>query len=249
MTQLNVEAYLARIGYAGPREPTLETLKGIHEAHAFHVPFENLDIARRVPILVEPRANFGKLVDEHRGGWCLEQNGTLALVLRELGFRVDIIGARVWSEGALGYPYSHMTLAVHLDEPWIADVGFGGRIVGPLRMAERGVQRYGMRGYVVANDGDHWFVTASEPGSGSMSYVFTLDACEIEAFQDANRWLQTSPDSRFTQGDIASLATPNGRISLGGRRLIVADGESREEQDVRDDERDEVLRRHFGIRL
>ena len=41
---LDQAAYLARIDYKGPLEPTLETLKGLQFAHVSAIPFENLDI-------------------------------------------------------------------------------------------------------------------------------------------------------------------------------------------------------------
>ncbi len=43
MTQVQVEAYARRIGYAGPPEPPLPCLKGLHRAPALSVPYENLD--------------------------------------------------------------------------------------------------------------------------------------------------------------------------------------------------------------
>ena len=39
-----IDAYLERIGYDGPRDPTAETLRALHRAHVYAVPFENLDI-------------------------------------------------------------------------------------------------------------------------------------------------------------------------------------------------------------
>ena len=132
---MNVAAYLERIGYTGGTEPTLETLRGMHRAHAYHVPFENLDISRGVRIAVDEQVNYDKIVGRRRGGFCLELTGTFARALRALGFTVEVIGARVMSDGRLSEPMSHMTTIVHLDEPWIADVGFGGRIIEPLRLA------------------------------------------------------------------------------------------------------------------
>src|SRR6185437_14996034 len=42
---VDIDAYLARIGYAGSRAPTGETLAQLQQAHMLAVPFENLDIA------------------------------------------------------------------------------------------------------------------------------------------------------------------------------------------------------------
>jgi arylamine N-acetyltransferase len=42
---VEVEVYLARIGYSGSLTPDVETLRNICRAHLFTVPFENLDIS------------------------------------------------------------------------------------------------------------------------------------------------------------------------------------------------------------
>lgn len=250
ITLMDVDAYLARIGYDGPREPTIETLRGMQRAHFFSVPFENLDILAGVPVQVDERVNFEKIVGQHRGGYCLELNGTFARVLRQMGFRVDVLGARVFTGGFLSPPFSHMSTLVHLEEPWIADVGFGGLMIAPLRLHEAGVQDDGDRRYVVANDGDHWFVTSLEQGGPQMTYVFTLVPRDFSEFLPVNTWLQTSPDSRFTQGDVVSLGTETGRLTLAPGRLIITDGEARTEQAVGSPgERAAVLRQHFGIEV
>ncbi len=41
---MDIEAYLRRIQYDGPRDPSPTTLRGLHRQHLFTVPFENLDI-------------------------------------------------------------------------------------------------------------------------------------------------------------------------------------------------------------
>ncbi len=247
---MDLQAYVRRIGYEGGMAPTLETLRGMHRAHFFHVPFENLDIGRGVRIEVDEAVIFDKVVRAGRGGFCLELTALFASALRALGFRVDVIGARVMSEGRLGAPMSHMMLIVHLDEPWIADVGFGGRVAEPLRLADRGEQRAGPRGYIVTNDGDHWFVTCTEPGSPPMMYLFTMQPREFGEFRPVCDWLQTSAESRFTQGDIVSLATPSGRATLANKRLIVFEDGNREERVVEsEDEEHRILRDRFGITL
>ncbi len=247
---MDIGAYLRRIGYDGDRRHTLDTLRAMHRAHFYSVPFENLDIRRGVRIEVDEGIVFDKVVGAGRGGFCLELTGLFAVALRQMGFRVDVIGARVMSEGRLGAPMSHMTLIVHLDERWIADVGFGGRVAEPLRLDERDEQRVGPRGYVVANDGDHWFVTCTEPASPPMTYVFAMQPREFDEFRPVCDWLQTSPQSRFTQGDIVSLDTPSGRLTFAEKRLIIAENGSREERPI-ESPADEAaaLTQYFGITL
>lgn len=246
--------YLDRIGYGGSHAPDVETLRALLHAHFLHVPFENLDIQRGVPIVVDLAANYEKLVARRRGGWCLELNGLLAWALREMDFRVEILGARVMApSGALGDPLTHMTLLVHLDEPWIADVGFGGgRMRAPLRLAEREPQPSGAWSYTVANDGDHWFVSAHDPwlsATAPRTYLFTLEPRQLSDFDGACHWLQTSPRSSFTLGDVVSLGRENGRVTYSQGRLIVAEGDKRTESEVPADEVTGMLEREFGIHL
>jgi len=246
---VDLEAYLDRIRYSGEVAPNFDTLRGMHLAHFLNVPFENLDISRGVRIEVDEDVNFEKIVRRRRGGFCLELTGTFARALRQIGFRVDVIGARVLTEGHLSHPMSHMTLIVHLDEDWIADVGFGGRIVEPLRLNQRGGQVFGMRRYVVENDGDHWFVTCTETGYDALTYTFVLQPREFEEFHDVCHWLQTSSDSRFTQGDVISLATQTGRATLARGRFITFDGVTREERGVPLEEQQAIIRERFGMEI
>lgn len=232
MSRVDIDAYLARISYTGGREPNLQTLQGMHRAHFFSVPFENLDIHTGRTIEVDEAVNFDKIVNRRRGGFCLELTGLFVRALRQLGFHVDILAARVMRDGSLGQPFSHMTSLVHLDEPWIADVGFGGRIAMPLRLNDRSPQVAGDRGHVLDHDGDHWFLTAYEAGTDPAVYVFTLQPRQFEEFHGVCRWLQTSPDSHFMYAPLATLATERGRVTLSGDRLITFENGELSEQEL-----------------
>lgn len=246
---MDLQAYLRRIGYDGPVRPDLETLEGMHRAHWRTVPFENLNIQRGVPIVVDIERNFEKIVRRVRGGFCLELTGLFAWALREIGFEVDILGARVLSpDGAL----SHMSLLVHFEEPWLADVGFGGTLSRPLRLHERGLQTDGPRSYRIANDGDHWLVTSlgnTTRSGAKQQYLVTLQPREYGDFTGVCHWLQTSPDSQFTRGDLVTLASEEGRATYADGRLILTDEEGRTETPVPTHDVPGVLREYFGIEL
>ncbi len=109
-------SYLARIGARRPETPDLPSLRELMRAHLATVPFENLSIHLGEVIELSDRALLGKIVDRRRGGFCYELNGAFAWLLRELGYRVTMLGARVYGGMRLGPPYDHMTLVVDLDE-------------------------------------------------------------------------------------------------------------------------------------
>jgi N-hydroxyarylamine O-acetyltransferase len=83
---IDLDAYFRRIGYSGPRTPTLATLRDLHRLHPQAIPFENLDsLTGRVPDLT-PAGLQAKLVDGGRGGYCFEQNMLFRAGLRSLGY-------------------------------------------------------------------------------------------------------------------------------------------------------------------
>ena len=125
--ELDLEAYLARIGYAGDLDPTVETLTALHRAHVLSIPFENLDILLGRPIRLDLESLQAKLVHGRRGGYCFEQNTLFAAVLEHLGFEVTRLAARVRMGDDRSTPRTHMILAADIEDTrWLVDVGFGG---------------------------------------------------------------------------------------------------------------------------
>src|SRR5256714_14530740 len=121
-----IDEYLARIGYAGPRDPTPEVLRALHERHLLSVPFENLDIHLGREIVTDEQRIVDKVVAERRGGFCYELNGAFAALLRALGFDVTMLSARVpRPDGTTSPEFDPMTLLVRTDgERWLAGSGF-----------------------------------------------------------------------------------------------------------------------------
>ena len=245
---MNVDAYLNRIGYDGKKGPTVETLRLLHLAHMMSVPFENLDIHIGRPIVLDLDALFEKIVLQRRGGFCYELNGLFACLLEHLGFTVDMLSARVAGEGRIGPDFDHMTLLVHLEEQWLADVGFGESFREPLKLHEPGEQVQHGRAYRIIETGDAWRLSEGDPGGDlTPQYFFTLQPRKLSDFTEMCVYQQTSPDSHFTRKRMCSLATPTGRITLSGMTFITTEGGKRGEQDLTDGEYASTLQDQFGI--
>ena len=154
---MDVVAYLNRIKYRGSTEPTLETLRGIHRAHLLTVPFENLDIHRNKPIVLNEAALFEKIIVNKRGGYCYELNGLLASLLREMGFDVTMFSSNV-IHGGIPAEIDHLTLLIQLDDRYIVDVGFGDSSRLPLRLME-GENQFGEDStYRLVNSNNRWLL-------------------------------------------------------------------------------------------
>ena len=82
----DLDAYLRRIAYEGPREPSLGALRAIVAAHSTAIPFENIDVLLKRGVRLDIATLHDKLVQRRRGGYCFEQSTLLGAALRVLGF-------------------------------------------------------------------------------------------------------------------------------------------------------------------
>ena len=122
------DAWLERIGYAGPRAPTLAVLRDLVYAQATAISYESIDVLLDRPPGLDLESLQRKMIAQRRGGYCFEHNFLFRAGLRSLGFDITSLQARVVRGLAIdaARPMLHMVLQVNLAEgPFLADVGFG----------------------------------------------------------------------------------------------------------------------------
>ena len=250
---MNVAAYLARIRYSEPIDPSPETLRQLHLAHLYSVPFENLDIHLGRKITCDEPRFLQKIIEQHRGGFCYELNGGFAALLRALGFQVTLLSARVSREdGSASAEFDHLALRVDLEEPWLADVGFGDSFLEPLRLNTEEEQREESgRTHRIVSVGDVRILQRKlEDGTWKSQYQFTLHPRQLQEFQARCVYQQTSPESHFTKQRICTLPTPEGRITLSDLKFIETMRGVRKESLLRNEEEwQKMLWEMFEIRL
>jgi N-hydroxyarylamine O-acetyltransferase len=255
LTETEAAAYLARLGVPAPHAPTPAALASLHRAHLLTVPFENLDIALGRPIRLDRDALVRKVVRDRRGGYCYELNGLFALLLRHLGYAVDLVSARVaMADGGLTDEFDHLALVVtspDLPEPVLADVGFGEGFLEPLPLRDGFERRE--RGQVVGIERrGELYVSRDRRDGGEWRdrFAFSETPHPMGDFAERNEWQQTSPDSHFTRSRLASTLTPTGRVTLSGNRLITTTHGRRSEIELADEDAVRAaLGDHFGIVL
>src|SRR5215210_5229475 len=190
---MDITAYLERINYHGSLAANAETLRALQVAHLLAVPFENLSIHAKEPIVLEDEALFAKIVGRRRGGFCYEANGLFASLLRTLGFDVSMLSAEVANaEGGFGPAFDHMALMVRLEQRWLVDVGFGDSFPEPLLLDERGGQAQGERVYRILQDGTYLVLMQRKGDEWEAQYRFTLQAHTYADYAEMCRYHQTS---------------------------------------------------------
>jgi len=222
-TGIDFEAYRRRIGFDGPAPATLATLARLIELHAAAIPFENIDVlAGRVPRL-DGASLQQKLVQSRRGGYCFEQSGLFLACLRQIGFAVQGLEARVRA----GVPAdvttarTHMALRVTVDgDDYLADVGFGGLApMAPLKLHSRGEQD-------AAGDSYRWVDAAGgrllqvHTDTG-WSDCYSLLASEPQPidYEMGNWFVATHPKAMLRHNLLVARAVDGGRLTLFNRQL------------------------------
>ncbi|MEJ1965716.1 MAG: arylamine N-acetyltransferase [Gammaproteobacteria bacterium] len=252
---MDLEAYFTRIGFNGERAPTLATLRELHQAHAHSIAFENLNPLLGWQVPLDLPSLEDKLVRSHRGGYCFEQNALLAAALRQLGFNVTGLGARVlWNapEDAIRMR-GHMLLKVDIDgEPHIADVGFGGlTLTGPLRLVTDVEQATPHERFRLVMAGSDYKLQGFVAGAWKSLYRFDLQPQREPDYEVSSYFMSTHPTSHFRSAIVVARPVPGGRYALSNNQLTMhhLDGPSERRVLAGVAEVREVLETVFGLAL
>ncbi len=257
-TQIDLDAYLARVGYEGSREPTLENLIAIQFAHAISIPFENLSILFGNGVQLDLDTLQKKIVGECRGGYCFEQNGLALAALQQLGFKATgLIGRVRWMvEDEVAAPLTHMLIRVDFEDgSYIYDGGFGGiRMTGVLRLEPDLVQKTRHEDHRIVQDGEDYTIQANLGlGDGADRWVnvveFTVIPQSPVDYELSSWYTSTHPESLFTNNLIVERPTDDARRMIFNNMFIERlRGQEQTMHEIADvDELAQLLDRHFGL--
>ena len=178
--------------------------------------------------------------------------GAFSVLLQALGFTVTLLSARVpCADGSDGPEFDHLTLRVDLNEPWLADVGFGDCFLDPLRLQIGLEQELQGKCFRIVEAGDSLRLNRRDEVAGwKTEYLFSLKPRRLDEFAGMCHYHQTSPQSPFTKKRVCSRATPEGRITLSEMKLITTNGDRQEERLLKSEaEWQAALADHFGVQV
>ncbi|XP_050970289.1 arylamine N-acetyltransferase, pineal gland isozyme NAT-3-like [Labeo rohita] len=273
---MDLKEYLNRIRFTGQYDKAdLDNLFTIHKLHVMNIPFENVGIHSGERNTMDLQIIYDKIVKSNRGGWCCENNLLFSWVLKEMGYKFTILGARVYNSQEQQFlPIDcHFINLVEIDgKQYIADVSFGVscQIWHPLELISGKDQPQPPGVFRLINNGMKWvlektnrkqlvqdqaFANSSlvDKRLTKTLYSFTLTPRDADHFQEASDLLQTSPESLFMLKSICSLQTPTGyRVLIGWTYSEVTFKEDSDLVDMKiipDCEIEALLREKFNIVL
>ncbi|ROT38382.1 acetyltransferase-like protein [Sodiomyces alkalinus F11] len=275
-TPAQLDAYFERIDYPRSAHPEgrLALVDALQARQLAYVPFEDLTLhysPHRV-LSLEPDDLFEKIVQQRKGGYCMELNTLFGAVLRGLGFKVMHLGGRVMTpDGWTGM--SHMVNIVTVDnQRYLVDVGYGRG--GPMRpvplvSGSEFDQIAPARGRLLYTSlPEHsdpsqrvWLYSTAEPGAGG---EFKPQYCFVDVelfpadYEVMNFSTMTARTSLFVQYVLAVRAVLDeekneviGLVTLFGDSLKkrVRDKVELEEKLGSEAQRIEALEKWFGLVL
>jgi N-hydroxyarylamine O-acetyltransferase len=249
----DLDAYCARIGWSGPRTPSLDTVAAVLHAHMAAIPFENLDVLLGRAVRTDLESVAAKLVTARRGGYCFEHGTLFQAALRALGVAATAHAARVLLiVPKAEAPRTHMFLTVtESGRTCVLDPGFGGPgPLVPVPLVDGGEARHGRDVHrLVRRDGE-WVLEGLVNGAMTALWTTSLEPQFPVDFALANHYVSTFPESPFVTRLMIRALTRDGRVSAMNRDVtVLRDGVADRRQLADRAALRALLTTHFGFDL
>lgn len=248
----DLDAYLARIGYAGPRTHSYATLAGILGAHIARIPFESFDVLLGRPIRLDPESLQAKMVAARRGGYCFEHASLMYAALTALGFAPVRHASRVLVfEARHEAGRQHMFLTVEVEgATYVVDPGFG-PFASALPVPLDGTSiPAGAPTHRLGREGRDWILYTTREGTEIAGWSTRLEEENPVDFEMANHYIATHPGSFFAHNILASAVTAEGRVNIMNQGVNTIRGGVAEPSELSDRKALRALvAEHFGFDL
>ena len=249
---LDVDAYLARVNYTGPRTADYNTLSSILRSHIASIPFESFDVLLGRPIRLDPEALQAKIVANRRGGYCFEHGSLMYAALQAIGFAPIRHASRVvLFEQRHESVRQHMFLTVAIDGvTYVIDPGFG-PFACPFPIPVDGSPvPTSAPTHRLSREGNDWILYVTQEGKQVPGWISTMEEEYPVDFEMMNYYISTHPASFFTHNILASAVTHEGRVNIMNQDVnIIRDGAG---ESVRLTDRKglrALVAQHFGFDL
>src|SRR5699024_7758873 len=228
----------------------LATLNHYIYQYVSHVPFENINVQNNQPIALDDKSMLYKIIKEHRGGYCYEQNRLFYNFLKDKGFDVYMISATIYTGDGWAIEGSHMSLIVRLSHNhYLVDVGYADvpKKAMPLNDNQSVVTDINGEFRSVRIGSNMIQMQKRNTGDWETQYQAHDTAKTIEDFAEGIDFNQHHPDSIFKKKLLISKSKPYGRVTLSNAHLTITNHGEVEKIPVSQNNYQLLLNEYFGI--
>ena len=249
-----LQDYFHRISFPETSlRPNIELLSQLILAHTRSIPFENLNPFLGIPVRLDMDSLVQKLIYDGRGGYCYEQNLLFMHILKEIGFEIEPLAARVNISPGRINPRTHMLLVVRMGQrKYLVDVGFGGTTpTAPLDMNVATAQETPHNFYKIGyNSGNHQLLFLKDSEWHPL-YNFDFQKQQSIDFEMSNWYTSTHHNSHFLHQLMVSRTDDSVRYNLRDNVFssLFNNQDSDQETFTTSDQIRKVLKEKFGLKL
>jgi arylamine N-acetyltransferase len=238
----------------GFSQVNVRTLNHYLERFMLTVPFENIDVQNKRPISVDVNHLYNKVVNQKRGGYCYELNTLFHHYLLEKGFNARLVSATIHTRnGGRSRAGSHMSILVYLDQPYVADVGFGDLPLQamPLHAKKDAIYINDVNGFyrAVYEDQDKFHVQKWQDDDWRTSYEGTETSRRIDEFDEALDYNQHNGNSIFVKKLVVTIPKIDGRVTMSEKDLTITKRGEKSKIAVTKDNYQQFLRDYFDLHV
>lgn len=227
------ETYLSKLKISSTPKCNEESLRELHRAQCFAIPFENVNPFLQRSVNLDLPNLSEKFLAQNRGGYCFELNGFFLAALHAFGFKARPLVGRVFAGRTEAGPRTHQVSLVEINGlPWLADVGFGGPgLIEPIPY-EDGYEGVQYERPIRLRKDAQWGMTYEDNFEGNWRTLYVLpDEHVISAdLVMGNHYCSTHPESLFRKSLICTLPNEHGKVTVLDRTAYITAGKNREEK-------------------
>ncbi|PHK49020.1 arylamine N-acetyltransferase family protein [Staphylococcus edaphicus] len=228
----------------------LRTLNHYIDKYVSNVPFENINVQNKQPIALDDESMMHKIIVEHRGGFCYEQNHLFHHWITAKGFDAYIISATINTGTGWAMEGSHMALIVDIEgNKYLVDVGYADVPKQAMPITDESCFVSDVSGDFQARWIDANTIEMSKHTDGSSEIQYRAIDCAktITCFEEAIQFNQYDQASIFVKKLIVSKAKSYGRVTLSNEHLTITHHSKKEKIPVTQDNYQALLKDYFGI--
>lgn len=221
---IDLDAYRERLRLRRLPPVGLAGLGTLIRAHQREVPFENLDVLAGRRLSLGLGALERKLIAKRRGGFCYELNVLFAAFLRQQGYPVELLQARVMGR-KLSPRFTHLCLGVTLERRYLVDVGYGEFAEEPIPLLDGArVDAGGLQHRLVRRGRELDVEQRVRGGSWEVLYRVEPRPYPLESFRELFEFQSRSPESFFAKGPACIRRTRAGWVTIHNAELTRTSG-------------------------
>ncbi|AXX93184.1 hypothetical protein CPU12_05455 [Malaciobacter molluscorum LMG 25693] len=231
---------------------SLDNLTKLQEAYILNVPYENLDFVFKKEFSVNILKIYEKIVCNYRGGICYESNTLFMYLLKNLGFDVQMIFAKVEDITYIGADYPHLALLVTIDnKQYLVDVANGQNVRVPLCLNEDKIVKSEDIEYKLKkiNEEEFALMFNHKYKGWQTRYIFTKEKKSVSdfsgIFENTKNYKQFSNYAPL----LVTKALENGRVTLTDDTMTYKKDDHKRVWEISLENRAEVLRDYFNIEI